>query len=211
MGDLVRHEALRKEIQRAHAFWNERRWGGKLAIPVFDFHPQPPNGEMLGHFRPASWEPGDRRTREPDEIIFYADRCLERGMDQVCETLVHEMVHQWQHNFGKRHTKYIQHNPEWKAEAERVGLRVVIDDNDRRIVWTRPGRIFREDFEAFGTTMRGVPHRPKNEKPGKLVKFQCGCEWSVRVGKPDWFQARCLHCNQTFRPAAARRKRRPPP
>lgn len=56
-----------------------------------------------------------------DEIALNPSHFRNRTTEQSLSTLVHEMVHLWQHHFGKSsRTGY--HNKEWAAKMHTVGL-----------------------------------------------------------------------------------------
>jgi hypothetical protein len=192
--DLVRYEPLRAEIHRAFWFWNQRCWEGKLPEPVFNFHPQPPNGRVLGHFRAAAWSPGDKRSRDRDEIVFFADLCLERGMVEVIATLVHEMIHLWQHvtNTGSR---FGHHNRKFHAEARRVGFKTTKGDYQGH---TEPASEFKAAVTAFSPKLTGIPFRSVARQKGALVKWTCNCGFAVRVAV-ERFNATCDTCHTKFK------------
>ncbi len=195
--DLIRYEPLRAEIRRAFQFWNRKFWDGKLPEPVFNFHPQAPNGRRLGHFCPAAWKPGDLRTSDQDEIVFYADLCLERGMADVIGTLVHEMVHLWQHVAGGA-SPYGHHNLAFHAEARRVGFKTKKGDYTGH---TDPTPAFKAAIAEFDPKLTGIPFRRVRRRKGALKKWVCRCgDFSVRVAV-NWFNATCNRCGSRFRAA----------
>lgn len=178
-------------------------WEGRLPLPIFNFHPQPPNGHRLGHYLESAWKAGDRRTGNSDEIVFYADLCLERGMGQVLATLVHEMVHLWQHHEGAP-SRNNHHNLEWHAEARRVGFRTRKGDYRGH---TEPSEEFEAAVKAFEPRLTGIPFRfnrrsRKSLPTGKLKKWVCRCgDYAVRVAIAR-FDATCNRCGRKFRNVA---------
>ena len=201
--DVVRYEPLRLEIQRAFDFWSDRCWNGELPLPVFNFHPQAPNGRRLGHYLPKAWKAGDRRGRDQDEIVFYADLCLAMGIEQVLATLVHEMVHLWQqHNgFAGRNN---HHNLKFHAEAQRVGFKTTKGDY---LGHTEPTAKFAEAVAEFAPRLKGIPFRKmygtKRGPVGKMKKWICGCgDYAVRVAVAK-FNATCNLCGKRFRNVSA--------
>lgn len=197
--------ALHAELARAFDWWNAKHWRSKLPKVAINFHPQPANGNRLGHYAPGAWtirvesfvsDDGSRSaTRDGDEIVFYADLCLKRGMTQVLETLVHEMCHLWQQHHGKPGKRNF-HNAQWHREAARVGLVTVGDARGS----SAPGAGFVQDLAAFAPRVEGVPFRKQSAGRGggsKLRKWTCACGYGVRVAIP-FFQARCLDCGEVF-------------
>lgn len=56
-----------------------------------------------------------------DEIALNPSLFKERTVEQVLSTLVHEMVHLWQHHYGTP-SRITYHNREWADKMEVVGL-----------------------------------------------------------------------------------------
>jgi hypothetical protein len=56
-----------------------------------------------------------------DEIALNPLHFATRKPDEVLSTLVHEMVHLWQHHFGERPRKGY-HDGQWAAKMREVGL-----------------------------------------------------------------------------------------
>jgi predicted SprT family Zn-dependent metalloprotease len=61
---------------------------------------------------------GEERT---DEIALNPAHFEECTMEEIFSTLVHEMVHLWQHHLGKK-SRPGYHNREWAAKMKEVGL-----------------------------------------------------------------------------------------
>jgi hypothetical protein len=186
--------ALEAELKRAFAFFNARYWDACLPPPVFAFFAQPPNGRRLGHFLADAWEAPDGSRH--DEVVFYADLALESGMQAVVETLLHELVHVWQHHFG---VPGRIHNAQWHAEAQRVGL---VTRGPTGLTWSGDG--FLADYAELAPCLDRIPFRRREgraRKPGKLAKWVCLCGFGVRVAVPH-FDATCNLCGQRFRRAS---------
>ena len=56
-----------------------------------------------------------------DEIALNPATFINRTDREICSTLVHEMVHQWQHHFGKP-SRRGYHNKQWAAKMLVLGL-----------------------------------------------------------------------------------------
>lgn len=56
-----------------------------------------------------------------DEIALNPEHFGTRSIEDVLSTLVHEMVHLWQHHFGKPGRRRY-HNKQWAEKMEAVGL-----------------------------------------------------------------------------------------
>ncbi len=74
---------------------------------------------MLGFFYPERFS--NRQTAICNEIALNPAYFLDRGCKDVMSTLVHEMVHAWQHHFGKAGRRGY-HNKQWAAKMVQVGL-----------------------------------------------------------------------------------------
>lgn len=97
------------ELERRHQALNARHFAGALA-PV-SFRLSGRMRERLGEFRAA-------RAGLPPEIAI-SRRHIERdGWAEVHHTLLHEMVHQWQAQRGKR----VDHGKEFREKAREIGI-----------------------------------------------------------------------------------------
>lgn len=187
---------LHREIDRGFRFWDRTYFGGRLPRVVFAFFPQPSNGSAgrLGHYLPESWTTGKERSAE---IVFYADLCLTRGPEQVFQTLVHEMVHHWQHHEGKPGKKI--HNREWHAKATAVGLLTKGPKGE-----TEPGPDFKDALRRFGPRVEEIPFRLQggvSDKKGKMRRWSCSlaCNGSIRSGKKAIYLT-CGVCGESLEP-----------
>lgn len=75
---------------------------------------------VAGYYSPRRWT-NFSRTNIVDEISINPEIFSINPIDEICQTLVHEMCHQWQHNFGKP-SRAGYHNKEWADKMEEVGL-----------------------------------------------------------------------------------------
>ena len=104
-GDL----ALMTQLSEAHRQLNRQHFGGALRdVPVRL------SGRMatrLGHY-----DAGSRHT--PPEIVLSRQHIVKHGWREAMHTLLHEMVHQWQHETSRP----IDHGPEFRAKAREVGI-----------------------------------------------------------------------------------------
>lgn len=72
---------------------------------------------MRGYFWKGKFQNGATTT---DELALNPAEYEGRTPEEVLSTLVHEMVHVWQHHFGTPTNGY--HNAEWAAKMKEVGL-----------------------------------------------------------------------------------------
>jgi hypothetical protein len=101
--------ALVTQLTEAHRRLNAQWFGGTLRnIPLRL------SGKMatrLGHYDPGS------RHLVP-EIVMSRSHIAKHGWREAMHTLLHEMVHQWQHETGRP----VDHGPEFRHKAREVGI-----------------------------------------------------------------------------------------
>ena len=101
--------ALIASLMIAHREMNDRSFGGTLSeIPIRL------SGRMatrLGHF-----DPGSRLT--PSEIVMSRRHVVRHGWKEAMHTLLHEMVHQWQHETGRP----VDHLAGFRKKCREVGI-----------------------------------------------------------------------------------------
>jgi hypothetical protein len=104
-------------LTAAYAFFNGRLFAGKLPACLITMQRQ---NKAYGYFAGARF--GTRDGREiTDEIALNPSHFKARTTEESLSTLVHEMVHLWQHHFGKP-SRAGYHNKEWAAMMKTVGL-----------------------------------------------------------------------------------------
>ncbi|MCA2995751.1 SprT-like domain-containing protein [Gemmatimonas sp.] len=101
--------ALLTQLTEAHRQLNAQWFGGTLkSIPLRL------SGRMatrLGHY-----DPGSRHLAA--EIVMSRTHIVRHGWREAMHTLLHEMVHQWQHETGRP----VDHGPEFRRKAREVGI-----------------------------------------------------------------------------------------
>lgn len=104
-GDL----ALIAQLTEAHRQLNAQHFAGALtALPI------KLSGRMatrLGHFDPGS-------KHVPSEIVMSRKHVVKHGWREAMHTLLHEMVHQWQHETGAP----VDHGAGFRKKAREVGI-----------------------------------------------------------------------------------------
>jgi SprT-like family len=91
-----------------HAEYNAARFGGALrALPIALSRRM---RSRLGYYRLAS-------KRLPAMIMISRGHLRRHGWKEVFQTLLHEMVHQWQAESGQP----VDHGPQFRAKARAVG------------------------------------------------------------------------------------------
>ena len=186
------------DLQKAYDFFNEKLFGNELPEAVITL-----SGEArkaYGYFRHQCFHDetknaeGNTPDAAPtwDEIALNPFQMRGRTNEETLSTLVHEMVHLWQHHFGK--PKKVHHDKQWAFKMEelglmpsstgaeggkRTGMRVshyIIDGGlYSEVVKDVPVTV---DFSAFKMTLSG--------KTGKkyYFKYECPeCEATARAKK----------------------------
>jgi hypothetical protein len=101
--------AMLAQLMEAHRELNTRWFDGALsAIPLRL------SGRMatrLGHY-----DPGSRHV--PPEIVMSRTHITRHGWREAMHTLLHEMVHQWQHETGQP----VDHGSAFRQKARDVGI-----------------------------------------------------------------------------------------
>jgi predicted SprT family Zn-dependent metalloprotease len=106
------------EVQLAYDFFNKELFDGKLPPCFVSF--QRKGSRVFGYFSPDRL--GSAAGKRADEIALNPRHFKNRTPVEVMSTLVHEMVHQWQHHFGRQRSRRAYHNKEWAGEMLRLGL-----------------------------------------------------------------------------------------
>lgn len=113
-----RLQAWLGRLRQLHASLDARHFGGVLG-PV-DLVVSTRMRRRLGHFEPGL-APG-----EPHRIVLSRRHIMRDGWAAAADTLLHEMVHQWQHQSGLP----LDHGPTFRRKALEVGI-------EPAAVWTR--------------------------------------------------------------------------
>jgi hypothetical protein len=101
--------AMAQRLQSEHARLNAERFGGALrAIPVTVSRRM---HTRLGHYAPGRGHP------EGAEIAISRRHIRRHGWREAIDTLLHEMVHQWQEESGHP----LDHGPRFRRKAREVG------------------------------------------------------------------------------------------
>ncbi len=110
-------EAQYGAFARIFGFFNDRLFSGALPAVMLTFNRR--NGTR-GYFVAERWAGQD--DSEPfGEIALNPDHLCERTPKETASTIVHEMVHLWQHVFGEP-SRGGYHNAAWAAKMEEIGL-----------------------------------------------------------------------------------------
>lgn len=101
--------AMIAQLMEAHRELNARWFGDALTVIPLRL-----SGRMatrLGHY-----DPGSKHT--PAEIVMSRTHITRHGWREAMHTLLHEMVHQWQHETGEP----LDHSTAFRQKAREVGI-----------------------------------------------------------------------------------------
>src|SRR6266568_6157513 len=109
-------EQAYSELQHAYDVFNTRLFAGQLLPCLITMQRK---NRTYGYFSGERWN--DRAGAVTDEIALNPVHFATRSTEAVLSTLVHEMVHLWQHHCGKPPRKGY-HDKQWAAKMHEVGL-----------------------------------------------------------------------------------------
>lgn len=129
---------------------------------------------------------------------------LNRPLQEVLQTLVHEMVHSWEHLYldEKARTVNWYHKKGFKTKMNEIGI--ITDDRGTHHGVQDPFVfLLKKHGVQFPKMERGtkggyliIPTKTKPKGKSKLAKWSCGCT-NLRVGIKD-LEALCLKCGNVF-------------
>lgn len=107
---------LYQALENAYGHFNRELFEQQLPEVIFTF--QRKSG-VMGYFSPERWGNAAGDTR--NEIAINPSFLASSRLIEICQTLVHEMVHCWQHQLGKPSRKGY-HNLQWSKKMMAIGL-----------------------------------------------------------------------------------------
>ena len=105
-----------KALLYAFKYFNQALFNGELPAVVFTYHRQ---NRVMGYASFERWI--DDKGNYVDELAINPEYFAKYPLLEICQTLVHEMVHIWQTRFGKP-SRRNYHNTEWANMMESIGL-----------------------------------------------------------------------------------------
>lgn len=103
-------------FQALYDYFNAALFGGRLRPVLLNFSR---HANSYGFFAPDRWDDGAASVTH--EISLNPSHLKERDARAVVSTLVHEMAHCWQQEFGKP-SRRGYHNEQWAAKMDEIGL-----------------------------------------------------------------------------------------
>jgi predicted SprT family Zn-dependent metalloprotease len=113
---LTPTEQAYTELQHAYDFFNTRLFDGQLPPCLITMQRK---NRTYGYFSGNRWN--SLAGTVTDEIAMHPAHFATRSAEEVLSTLVHEMVHLWQHHFGTP-SRRAYHNRAWADKMEAIGL-----------------------------------------------------------------------------------------
>ena len=162
--------------------FNQRFFDGKLQIPAISF--QATRINTLGHYVI------DRNGFGLKWNININRLYVDRPLMGILGTFLHEMIHEWQEEFGKRKSRSHYHNVEFRKKSMEFGI--PSNEYGATIGYRNPFvALLREHgVDAEITIGPDVPLLIPIQGKSKLKRWSCGCT-NVWVAVKD-FQAKCL-------------------
>ena len=147
------------KLENLFSKFNEKFYGGELQKAIITVSPDTTKGAYGWCTAWKAWsnqEPKKISDMKPEEIeaaksegFYEINICAEylaRPFEQICETLLHEMVHLYNLQIGVQDTSRsgTYHNKKYKEAAEQHGL---IVDKDSKYGWTKTS--LNDEAKAF--------------------------------------------------------------
>ena len=183
------------ELERLFEELNNKYFNGQLEQPVITVSPDTTKGAYGWCTAWKAWKNGETEHYE----INICSEYLDRGIKEVAETMLHEMVHLYNVMNGVKDTSNngFYHNVKYKTAAEKFGLKV---DKSPKYGYSRTS--LQEETEAFITGLnlkeitlvRRKIEKPASKSKNNSIKYVCPCCGAiVRATKPVMIG--CLDCN----------------
>lgn len=190
------------ELNRIFGLLNDKYYDSELDLPMITI--QKSRATNLGHFTLRKiWK--DKETEECKYEININPINLDRPLENICETLHHEMIHYFNTVNEIKDCNGQIHNKKFKKAAEERDLEC---EKGAKVGWgyTKPTEDFikfvteevKPDPECFKYFMN-IPKEEKPDKPTnkKTFKYTCmGCGQEIKA-KPD-AHVSCTICGGEF-------------
>jgi len=199
------------ELQKAYDFFNRSLFKNELPPCLITLQRE---RSTYGYFSGDRWANNDGETT--DEIALNPEHFGIRSIEAVLSTLVHEMVHLWQHHFGKPGRRRY-HNKQWAEKMDAVGLgpsdtekpggkrtgesmsHFIIKDGAYA---NAAAKLLKGGFELSWVDRAGGTARKKKKKKVFRVKYSC-----PKCGVNAWAKAgvklECGECQRKLKVAQA--------
>ena len=210
MKELTSYNRVAGYLNKIFDLLNQEFFENTLSRPTITIQSTP---KAYGHF--STKEDAWISTKGTTHEINLGAGTLARPIEEVCATLLHEMVHYFNYVRGiqdcSRGGTY--HNRRFKTSAEAHGLLIDFDEKYGWTITSPSDRLLefvidndltdilinRNEFSGFqmgGTgTHNGAPTRTTTPKPSSTRKYVCPCcGMSVRATRI--VRISCMDCNE---------------
>lgn len=209
MKKLTKYNRVAGYLEQIFRLMNQDFFESALSIPVITIQSTP---TAYGHVTVGEVWMEDGKTMRKELNIGAGT--LARPIEDVCATMMHEMVHLYNAKMGIKDTSrgLTYHNKKFAAAAEARGL---VIEHDPKIGYsiTKPGEKLLDwviendlvDIKINRMEMYGIApiggngskggSEPKPKKPSSTRKYQCPkCGCSIRATKD--VNIMCMDCNE---------------
>ena len=157
-------------FQRIYDYFNQALFKSELPDVLLNFTRQ---NQKAGHFAPIRWKASTGQQtadKERTDQLFVTEsgdtrheiaihpHCLFLGKNEFIQTLVHEMVHLWQHEYAHP-SRSGYHNREWADKMESVGL---IPSTTGKPGGQRTGQCMSDYLQVGGELARIIANMPSD-------------------------------------------------
>lgn len=145
-------------LNKAYEFFNRELFENKLPTCLITMQRK---SKARGYFCPERFESRGDNTHHIHEIALNPTHFLARTDEDIISTLVHEMAHLWQQEFGHP-SRGNYHNSEWADKMDEIGL---IASNTGEEGGKRTGQAMTHYIDPEGRYARLVPAFMELVKP----------------------------------------------
>ena len=194
------------ELHKAFDLFNEEFFESKLPPVVITIQSQGKRSAYGWFSVNKVWS--DNENMNLHEINISAEHIGSRGMVDVLQTLLHEMLHLYasENNVKETSRGGTYHNKQFKAIAENFGMEYNHEGPDSKIGFSAveltentKNLIMNWDLNqtAFEISRLANEEEKKKKKKSNIVKWVCGCDTIIRSSKPE-INVICADCGTKF-------------
>lgn len=189
---------------KVYETYNRELWGGQLPHCLITLQR---HRNARGYF--AAKRFADSNKVSVHEIALNPET-FERDIRDITSTLVHEMAHLWQEEFGKS-SRNGYHNRQWAEEMLRIGLEPVSLDNPGKMTGQRVTHTIMADGEFArvwdslkdeldsDALLRDIWQSVKKPTKNSKVRYDCPVCGAKAWAKPD-SNLMCGDCQEVMPP-----------
>lgn len=186
-----------KELYRLFDLFNKELFEGKLSHPIILIQT---HKKAYGTFCNNAWSKIKDKTKLKHEITINPEY-LNRHINEICSTLIHEMTHQYcvDNSIKDTSNNNVYHNKKFKEEAEKRGLNI---SHEKTIGWsiTKLKPSTEKLIQSFKINDKVFDYYRTSNLKIKVktitYKYICPCEIKISHYKP--INLVCGECNKPF-------------